>query len=79
MRDSTQPPNMSPFALVSAGIAMTRIASPPRGVSPVDVVSAMPERAPFQSAGIVARRVVRGNDLEEASAVAYSAPDRSRA
>src|SRR4029079_18633627 len=33
MRDSTQPPKMSPLALVSAGIALIRTVSVPRGVS----------------------------------------------
>jgi len=33
MRDSTQPPKMSPLALVSAGIALMRTVSAPRGVS----------------------------------------------
>src|SRR5262245_28014401 len=38
MRDSTQPPKMSPLALVSAGMALMRTVSSPRGVSESDVV-----------------------------------------
>jgi len=33
MRDSTQPPKMSPLALVSAGMALIRTVSAPRGLS----------------------------------------------
>ena len=33
MRDSTQPPKMSPLALVSAGMALMRTVSAPRGFS----------------------------------------------
>jgi len=33
MRDSTQPPKMSPLALVSPGMALMRTVSVPRGVS----------------------------------------------
>ena len=33
MRDSTQPPKISPLALVSAGIALMRTVSSPRGFS----------------------------------------------
>jgi hypothetical protein len=32
MRESTQPPKMSPFGLVSAGIALMRTVNSPRGI-----------------------------------------------
>src|SRR5215813_3576578 len=40
MRDSTQPPKMSPLALVSAGMALMRTVSSPRGLS--SIMSASP-------------------------------------
>ncbi len=38
MRDSTQPPKISPLALVSAGMAMTRTVKAPRGLGSLIVV-----------------------------------------